>query len=157
MKIPLNEAAAKLRCHPCEVILELTEMIRTFDELYPEVDEGFIETLKRMHPERFDRPSSDSCQIQETSVSNSDQGLPHLSEDAERLVCILSHKKHWGTNTVSEDTLRNHYCRNLQNCDSAIKELIRSDILMNKSLRGPFSLKTKAKGKVDAVIRKYER
>lgn len=151
MKIPIHKAAAHLRLHPCELVLELAG-IAAFDELYPEVDEGFVETLKQMHPERFVKPP----RIPEAPKVPS-PSLPRLSKDSELLVSVLSHKKHWGTNTVSEATLRNHYCRDLQDFDSAVRELTRAGILNAESPRGPFSLNTKAKAQVEELIHRPER
>ncbi len=50
--------------------------------------------------------------------------------------------------------MKNHYCRGLQDFDSAVKELIRAGILMAEKARGPFSLNPKTKTQVDALVRK---
>ncbi len=157
MKIPINEAAAQLRLHACELVLELAGMLASFDELYPEVDEGFVETLKQMHPEGFVKLSRDATRVPEAPAKVPPSPFARISKDSELLVAVLYHKKHWGTNTVSEATLRNHYCRDLQDFDSAVKELIRAGILTAESPRGPFSLTTKAKPQVEELIRKRER
>lgn len=157
MKIPINEAAARLRLHPCQLVLALAGMLASFDELYPEVDEGFTETLKQMHPERFVRPPRDVSPIPESRAKASPPPVSRLSKDSEHLVSVLSRKRHWGTNTVSEATLRNHYCRDLKDFDSAIKELVRAGILIAESPRGPFSLNTKAKARVDELTRQQEK
>lgn len=154
MKIPINEAARRLHLHPCELVLELAQIATSFDDLYPEVDEGFVETLKQMHPELFVKPSRAIDRASQETTWTSSQPLPRLSKDAERIVYALSHKKHWGTNAVSEATLKNHYCRDLQDFDYAVKELLRVGILTPERPRGPFSLNLKAKVQVDAVIRK---
>ena len=151
MKIPINEAAKRLHLHPCELILELAQIVTTFDDLYPAVDDGFVETIRQKHPELFARPSRVTDQIPQKVSS---QSFPRLSKDAEDIISALSHKKHWGTNTVSEATLKNHYCRGLRDFDSAVKELVRCGILMPEKPRGPFSLNPNAKVQVDAVIRK---
>ncbi len=150
MKIPIADAARRLRLHPCELVLELAQVATSFDDVYPEVDEGFVETLKQMHPELFVKPS----RVIDRATEASSQSLPRLSEDAEDITYALSRKKHWGTNTVSETTLKNHYCRDLRNFDYAVKELLRIGILMPERPHGPFSLNPKAKVQVDAVIRK---
>jgi hypothetical protein len=150
MKIPIAEAARRLRLHPCELVLEIAQIATSFDDLYPEVDEGVVETLKQMHPELFVKPSRAIDRATEVSF----QPFPRFSKDAEDIVYALSRKKHWGTNTVPEATLKNHYCRDLQNFDYAVKELLRVGILTSERPHGPFSLNPKAKVQVDAVIRK---
>ena len=150
MKIPINEAARRLHLHPCELVLELAQIATSFDDLYPEVDEGFVETLKQMHHELFVKPS----RAIDRPIEASSQPLPRFSKDAEHIVYALSRKKHWGTNTVSEATLKNHYCRDLHDFDYAVKELLRVGILTPERPRGPFSLNPKAKVQVDAIIRK---
>lgn len=151
MKIPINEAARRLHLHPCELVLELAQMATSFDDLYPEVEEGFVETLKQMRPERFFKSSRDMRIPEARDISSSPL---RLSRDAEQLVSALERKGHWGTNKVSHDTLKNHYCRGLQDFDSAVKELIRGGILLAEKHRGPFSLNPKARTQVDALIRK---
>ena len=149
MKIPLTEASARLRLHPCELVLWLAKMLPRFEDLYPEVDEGFLETLTQMHPELFGKPVFDVTKTPEPPVV-----CLHLSTDAARLVKVLRNKGHWGTHTVRPSTLKNHYCKDLQNFDSAIKELIRAGILSaERHVRGPFSLNTKARALIDALIR----
>ena len=150
MKIPIADAARRLRLHPCELVLEFAQIATSFDDVYPEVDEGFVDTLKQMHPELFVKPSR---AIDRTTEASS-QPSPRFSKDAEDIVYALFRKKHWGTNTVSEATLKNHYCRDLQNFDYAVKELFRVGILTPERPHGPFSLNSKAKVQVDAVIRK---
>ena len=154
MKIPIADAARRLRLHPCEVVLELAQIATSFDDLYPEVDEGFVETLMQMHPELFVKTSRAIDRATQETIGPSSPPLPRLSKDAARMVHALSQKKHWGTNTVSEATLKNHYCRDLQNFDYAVKELLRVGILTPERPHGPFSLNPKAKVQVDAVVRK---
>lgn len=60
MKIPINEAARRLHLHPCELVLELAQIATSFDDLHPEVEEGFVETLKQMRPERFFKSPRDA-------------------------------------------------------------------------------------------------
>ncbi len=152
MKIPIGEAAARLRLHPCELVLELARMTGSFEELCPEVDEGFVQTLLQMHPERL-APTADRA----TAPGVRDSDAPNrislrLSKDAARIVEVLCHKGHWGRNSVSPDTLRNHYCRGLEDFDAAVKELVRADILTARHPHGPFSLNPKAKSSVEAII-----
>jgi len=63
-----------------------------------------------------------------------------LSGDARRILHTLYRKKFWGRNTVSHDTLRNHYCKSVQDFKGAIDELSGLGLLMEDSRNGPISL-----------------
>ena len=155
MKIPINEAADQLSLHPAELVLFLADMVAPFEELYPEVDEGLVNTIRSMHPEIFSRTSD--RQIQQPGLPPRED-IPtslRLSPDGERVVLALHNKRHWGSNIVSETTLRNHYCRGLSDFDSAIRELARAKLL--SSVRGPFSLNTRAKAEIDEIVQKLQR
>ncbi len=156
MKLPITEAAARLRLHPCELVIALAAMVGSFEELYPEVDEGFAETWRQMHPEHFAKPPRDADRKSRSVSGHGFSPLPRLSKDSERLALVLSHKKHWGNNTVSEATLRNHYCRGISDFDSAVRELTNAGILTAAGPRGPFSLNTKAKAQIEELRRRLE-
>ena len=63
-----------------------------------------------------------------------------LSGDARRILLTLHRKKFWGRNTVSYDTLRNHYCKNVKNFKQTIEELAGLGLLTDNSRGGPISL-----------------
>ena len=130
-------------------------MVASFDDLCPEVDEGFLETWRQMHPEHFDKSARPSSRTGEERIKlGSARPLPNLSRDSERVVRALSQRKHWGTNTVSEPTLKNHYCRDIKDLETAIKELVRTGIVIAATPRGPFSLNTKARAQIDLILSK---
>ena len=143
MKISICDAAQSLRLHPLEFVLDVARLTQSFDEIYPEVDEGYVATLKQMQGMRH---SFDTEQLLPKAAS-----LPGLSEDAKCLVSAMKRKGHWGKNTVGKDTLKNHYCRNLRDFDSAIKELLKANMVAYTSLAGPFSLNTKTKTQIEKI------
>ncbi len=63
-----------------------------------------------------------------------------LSSDARRILHTLHRKKFWGRNTVSYDTLRNHYCKSVKNFRQGIEELAELGLLIDITRGGPISL-----------------
>lgn len=151
MKIQLNEASTHLHLHPCELVLLLAGMVGRFEDIFPTVDEGFVDTLRQMYPERFLKQSWEPVDSEQPSTTTI-----KLSTDAIRLIAVMRRKGYWATHTVGRKTLKNHYCSDIQDFDSAIKELLRADILSaGQQVRGPFSLNIKTKALIDSVIQNH--
>lgn len=148
MKIPINEAAVQLHLHPCELVLEFATKVSSFDDIYPEIDEGFIKTYKECHPDKFFKSPRES----NTSKEPRRKDLPEISEDAKQLLTVLVHKKYWGTRIISKDTLKNHYCRDIKNLDSAIQILLKAKLLQHGKHRDSYNLDLKAKKTINAIV-----
>jgi hypothetical protein len=129
-------------------------MVESFDEVYPEVDEGFVQTLRQLHHENIARSDRDQNKPIEPTTKQPLKAPIKVSKEAEQILYALWHKKHWGTHSVTEGTIKNHYCNRLQNFESAIKELLKTDLLIAEHNRGPFTLNRKSKAQIELLIQK---
>jgi ppGpp synthetase/RelA/SpoT-type nucleotidyltranferase len=99
-----------------------------------------VSMIRRTHSHYFGIEGYDSLlQGLEESIAGFST-RKRLSGDARRVLHTLHRKKFWGRNTVSHDTLRNHYCKSVQDFGGAIAELSGLGLLMETSRNGALSL-----------------
>jgi ppGpp synthetase/RelA/SpoT-type nucleotidyltranferase len=99
-----------------------------------------VSMIRRTHSHYFGIEGYDSL-LQ--SLEESVEGFTtrkKLSGDARRVLHTLHRKQFWGRNTVSYDTLRNHYCKSVQDFESAITELTSLGLISESSRNGAVSL-----------------
>jgi prepilin-type N-terminal cleavage/methylation domain-containing protein len=143
MKIPINEGAARLSLHPCEFILKLSQMIESFDDIYPEVDENYVDNLKQL-TQHISKKSSFGTTEKNTKLQ--------ISKDAHSLISVLHSKKYWENNRIDKAILKNHYCNHIADLEATIKELQRLDIVLIKKGGNALSLKSKKKNLIEDII-----
>lgn len=127
---------------------EAYDSYRRFENQYTEGD-GFevvlvgssdVSMIRKTHSHYFGIEGYDSLlQGLEESVAGFSTRR-RLSGDARRVLHTLYRKKFWGRNTVSYDTLKNHYCKSVQDFCAAITELSERGLLMESSKNGALSL-----------------
>lgn len=122
MKKPLHEVALLLHSHPATIIFTLASLGAPFEDYYPDVDESWIETLKGL-----DWKHSGHDEIEHKNLKT--QSFSNLSNTAKKILDKLERKKHYGKNSVSLDTIKNHYCRNQSDFEEAIEELIGIELI----------------------------
>lgn len=67
------------------------------------------------------------------------------------LACL--HRKHfWGKKTVSEDTLRNHFCNNVITFDVSMQTLIAKNLMIRSSLNNGYSLNVSKKSEIEQYL-----
>ena len=93
-----------------------------------------------LSPERDDGPVSEEIA----------EELSPAQEAKLRILDKLERADRWGGNTVSWDTLRNHYCRGVEALEEGLKALIDEDLVVvaerGTARKGPFSLNPGEKG-----------
>ena len=151
MKRPTHEAARSLGLHPANLLLHLSSVGADFANVWPELDDVWIEEVRRHDWVRFGRPATNAAHP--TSA-----GLPprNLSKSAERIIAKLVRKKSWGGNTVGLDTLKNHWCQAIPEFDRALEELLQAELLSTEGLRGPYSLNQSRSGEIERIARAAE-
>jgi hypothetical protein len=143
MKVRLDDAAKRLHLHPCELVLNLAQMVGSFDDLYPELDEGYIETLKQL---LHDSSPKSSLDITEKT------SRPLILKDSHAVISVLSSKGFWKKNTIERDTLKKRYCKHIVNLDTAINELQREEIVIIKKGGNILSLNPKKRKVIEEII-----
>lgn len=132
-KISTSDAARRLRDHPANVVRDVSEMVTGLDDCWPELDEGFVDTLKTLRgvhrPEQIDEHTKGA----EPAIAPA----PKLRRSSAALKVLdkLERKDKWGGNAIGWDTLRNHYCHGVGGLDDAVDELVRDEFLGSSRIR----------------------
>ena len=70
-----------------------------------------------------------------------------------RQVLLKLYTKHfWGQKSVAQETLRNHFCREVHNLDATLDKLVQQGLLLRDYAGGPVSLNIKAKAEIDKLV-----
>jgi len=150
LKISLAEAARRLDIHPCNLLLYLASVGVSFEEIFPEIEEDWLDTIRSQDPSRFGtgehlqppaRPAGPAEEVQRI----------RLGADALTVVDKLKRKGFWGTHRVEATALR-HLCRQVSDLSPALRELSTVGILLGKLPRGPFSLDSSKKAIVEQLL-----
>ncbi len=138
MKRPTTEAARSLGLHPANLLLYLAGMGAEFGDVWPEVDDVWIDELRRQNWDRFGRPAASSSGA--TPPPPPPPASLGVSEAAAKVIAKLNHKRFWGSHTVNHEVLRNVFCQSIEGFDDALEELLQKGLLRNEGRRGPYSL-----------------
>jgi hypothetical protein len=144
--ISTHIAARQARMHPLEFVLRLAPLTAEFNDLFPEVDESYVALVKKLAKGSYE------AEAIENEYTAKKESTSEFSNNAIKVIASLRRKKHWGSNTVSEDTLHNHYCKSVSDLEAALRELAKRSLILRKSARGPVSLNPKEKRTIDEII-----
>jgi len=155
-KISTSDAARRLRDHPANVVRDVSEMVTGLDDCWPELDEGFVDTLKTLRgvhqPEQIDEHTKSA----EPAIAPASK--PRRSSAALKVLDKLERKDKWGGNAIGWDTLRNHYCHGVSGLDDAVDDLVREEFLLaGESRDGPYSLNPARKGEIESLVEEWRR
>jgi len=152
MRIPTADAARKFGLGVPAFLDAAARLMTDLGEAWPEIDDGYVETMRQLYDLS---PPVPADEIEETTPSVIvAPPIAPLGRARLRILDKLERSNRWGGNTVSIDTLRNHYCQGIEAFDEALEQLIADDLVLiaekGSKRRGPFSLNPAKK----AVIQK---
>jgi len=137
MKIKTIEAAKSLGVHPSHLLLHVAELDESlaFNEVWPEMDEGWVETVAATGKHRRPRPGSSGEQVGLCGRPES------LSQQAVHVVDKLSRQGKWGNASVAFDALLNLTHVSKRDLEDVIDELRKGGLLDHDGRgRGTISL-----------------
>jgi ppGpp synthetase/RelA/SpoT-type nucleotidyltranferase len=70
---------------------------------------------------------------------------------ARQILECMTRKKNWGSNRVSTETLKNHFCKNVYTFDSSLASLIEKELII-RSTGASVSLNLKKKSEIESYI-----
>lgn len=144
MKVNFTEAAQNLKLHPCDLVLRLTVLGDSFEEVFPAVSRELIESVRQMHS-RAEEAHTEVSEL--TSVSRKS-----VSQDAAILLREIERKGYWGTHVVPEDVLLKHYCHNLERPKKALKELQKLGLVKRGRRKRTVSLDPSRKADISRIL-----
>jgi len=70
-----------------------------------------------------------------------------------RQILLKLYTKHfWGKKTVTQDTLRNHFCKGVASFDGALETLVERGLVLREHANGPVSLNIKLRHEIDQIV-----
>jgi len=154
MRIPTADAAKKLGLDVPAFLDAAARLMADLGEAWPEIDDGYVETMQQLYGLGVPGPEDE----REEPVSSDIVAPPvsRLRRARLRILDKLERSDRWGGNTVSVDTLRNHYCQGLDAFDEALEQLIDDDLVLiaekGSKRKGPFSLNPARKGAIEKEV-----
>jgi hypothetical protein len=147
MKVPFNKVATQHSMHPTELLLYFVPICGRLEDFWPNIDENWLETLKELYSDTFEsgplgtvpKPIRSGAKVK-------------IGTESRKVLDKLCRQRFWGQKTVSRDTLRNHYCRQIDELDAAVEELVEHDLLLQHDKRGTYSLNPACKGEIDRIV-----
>jgi len=125
MKISLTEAAKKLDMHSFELVVALAPLVIDFSDIYPDVDEGLVQTVQQELLRQPQQPLE-----RQAEGLHKARERPQLSDNEKSCLAKLARKKFWGHRTISENALRKSFLRESKAPDKSIEKLVRLGILI---------------------------
>ncbi|MCZ7583797.1 MAG: hypothetical protein M5R36_10925 [Deltaproteobacteria bacterium] len=71
---------------------------------------------------------------------------------ARQILACMHRKRFWGKKTVAEDTLKNHYCKDVLTFDSSLETLIQKGLVLRGDAVGPLALDIKKKKNIENYL-----
>lgn len=150
MKIRLAKAAEELGVHPLALLLYLGEQELPFEEIWPDLDSAWVDTIRARDWKKFGASRVAPHESRERPEGGPKKAALSLSQASRQILAKLWRNGRWGDLRVSLDTIRKHYCPNLRDVDAALRELATLGLLSGDS-RGPYSLNPSRKGEIDRL------
>lgn len=138
-KISICEASARLKMHPSNFLILASKLVGTIEDCWPEIEEGLVETIISLKRPRYVGNNEKENVHVDQPKTTIEKKLP-ISEEASIVLEKLFRKKFFGTNSVSLRTIKINLCRNVQNVENAIEELVKSGYLEHQPRRDVYSL-----------------
>ena len=159
MKKPLHEAARELGCHPFNLVLDLSGMIGSLEDCWPEMDTGLIDSLRVINPvyrtQRGSEELDEQREVEPALPKEKPDELP-VSTNAAHIIEKLRGNRKWGKAQVTWRTLQKNYCARSKKSDveDAVRELHVKGFLLEGSNRGPFSLNQSKTREIEEIVEK---
>jgi ppGpp synthetase/RelA/SpoT-type nucleotidyltranferase len=111
-----------------------------------------VATVRRTHSHYFGIEDYDKIL---ESLDESIEGFESIGaiDVSSRQILLKLYTKHfWGQKTVAQETLRNHFCRDVKNLDVSLEKLVQRGLVLRDSANGPVSLNIKARAEIDKLV-----
>lgn len=111
-----------------------------------------VATVRRTHSHYFGIEDYDKIL---ESLDESIEGFESIGaiDVSSRQILLKLYTKHfWGQKTVAQETLRNHFCRDVKNLDVSLEKLVQQGLVLRDSANGPVSLNIKARAEIDKLV-----
>ena len=153
MKRSANQAARSLGLHPANLMLYLAEMGASFEDVWPEVDDCWIEAVKATDWHKFAG--------RKPALVPPPEGVPEahppseleVSSDAGLVLEKLWRHSKWGDVSIGREGIEKLTHTHAERLDGAIQELLKRDLLLSQGRFGPYSLNPSKGSEVERIAK----
>lgn len=71
---------------------------------------------------------------------------------ARQILAVMDRKRYWGTKTISQDTLKNHYCQDILTFDTSLSTLIAKELIHKGDTTKGIALNLKKKKEIESYL-----
>ena len=154
MNITTAEAAQQLGLTVPELLDVVNHLVGNLSDVWPSIADGFILTLQQMLEIDVVDTSTDKEESPTAKIVSEEK----YSNSEVRILDKLERASKWGGNSVSFDTLRNHYCQGAPDIERDLQKLIDEDLILvgekGNKRKGPFSLNPNQKLEIEGLVGK---
>ncbi len=148
MRTPLIQAARQVGVHPFNLLLRLSASGMDLEDVWPEIDESWLETVRTPGRERVSsRPPAGHT---EPTPAPRAAMAAKLSRPAEVVIEKLWRGGRWRVAAVSFEQLQKHTHLETPLIEQAVAELTRLGLLSGNQ-HGPFSLNSARKAEIQQI------
>ncbi len=152
MKRPTHEVADELKLHPANLMLELRKHGVAFEDLWPEIDDVWKQTIQAMNRKEFHSTATTDPQAGYLEVGATEEAS-EVSWDAAKIVEKLWRKQKYGKHSVSVEGLRKLTHLSSDTTEAAVHELVRARVLLELHPHGPYSLDPAQTARIDKIAK----
>jgi len=157
MRIPTYKAAAKLGLHPADFLLSMSHMVGSLSDCWPEVDEGFVDTvgvlLKGFTPVPPEKQRATKTIPQPPPPAAT---LP-ISDGAARILDKMERADKWGKKMTVWDQVNRVFAHGVEDVDAALDELKKCGLLevQGTGKKAQFSLNTSRQADIERIVKQF--
>jgi hypothetical protein len=121
-------------------MLYLSEVGYAFDQVWPAIEEGWIEAVRAKDWNRFAHSQLKQADTVEILAQSEESPYLGVSDDAAFVVMKLKRKGKWGDMTVSTEAMQKMTHLEVGKLDIAIQELLERGLITQEGRSGAYSL-----------------
>jgi len=137
--------------HPVNLLLWLAEVGYEFDDVWPVIDESWIEAIRARDWNRFAQPQQRDANTVDVLAQSEEAPDLGVGYEAGLLVEKLWRKGKWGNVYVSTESIQKMTHLDSRKIEAAIQELLRKGLLIEQERSGAYSLDSGKQHEIERI------
>ncbi|MEW5838832.1 MAG: RelA/SpoT domain-containing protein [Pseudomonadota bacterium] len=139
---------------------EAVDTYINYEHIYP-AEHGYevvligsskVATVRQTHSHYFGIETyANILESLDTSIAGFSRKID-IDIGARQILSCLHRRHYWGKKTISEDTLKNHFCKNVITFDDSMRTLIEKNLMLQSSLNNGYSLNVSKKPDIEQYL-----
>lgn len=153
MKRPTADVALSLSpsLHPTNLLLRLSEVGYSFDDVWPAIEESWIEAVRPTDWNRFAQTQQNGRHTVEIFAQSQLASNLGVSDEAGFVIEKLRSHSKWGRVNISAEAMQKITHLDAGKLETAIQELLRRRLLIQQGRSGAYSLDPGRRSEVERI------